>query len=185
MPKCWFLLLRLWLRVDGCMVRLRETRLFCRWAPRSAQGSAAGFSSSQMLAAGGWRRQSPGVPATQLLCSTQHGMATLQCRQQPLQHVWTQGKHAQSAVGRESMFLHSIPDCAAGTTCPTGPPRSCVRSSTLRGRLASCALRVRAGPKNSPSAGAHSHRGACKRTGWTARAAPRGCQGFALCASNI
>ncbi|GAX85526.1 hypothetical protein CEUSTIGMA_g12942.t1 [Chlamydomonas eustigma] len=30
MPKCWFVLLRLWIRVDGCMVRLRETRLFCR-----------------------------------------------------------------------------------------------------------------------------------------------------------
>ena len=30
MPKCWFVLLRLWVRVDGSMVRLRETRLFCR-----------------------------------------------------------------------------------------------------------------------------------------------------------
>ena len=32
MPKCWLLLLRLWIRVDGSMVRLRETRLFCRCA---------------------------------------------------------------------------------------------------------------------------------------------------------
>ena len=31
MPKCWFVLMRLWIRVDGSMVRLRETRLFCRW----------------------------------------------------------------------------------------------------------------------------------------------------------
>ncbi|GFH21631.1 uncharacterized protein HaLaN_18979 [Haematococcus lacustris] len=30
MPRAWLLLLRFWLRVDGCMVRLRETRLFCR-----------------------------------------------------------------------------------------------------------------------------------------------------------
>ena len=30
MPKAWLLLLRFWLRVDGSMVRLRETRLFCR-----------------------------------------------------------------------------------------------------------------------------------------------------------
>lgn len=30
MPRCWFVLLRFWLRVDGCMVRMRETRLFCR-----------------------------------------------------------------------------------------------------------------------------------------------------------
>mmetsp|Transcript_6371 Transcript_6371/g.14150 ORF Transcript_6371/g.14150 Transcript_6371/m.14150 type:complete len:312 (-) Transcript_6371:336-1271(-) len=30
MPKCWFVLLRLWIRVDGSLVRLRETRLFCR-----------------------------------------------------------------------------------------------------------------------------------------------------------
>lgn len=31
MPRCWLVLLRLWVRVDGSMVRLRETRLFCRW----------------------------------------------------------------------------------------------------------------------------------------------------------
>jgi hypothetical protein len=30
MPRCWFVLLRLWLKVDGSMARLRETRLFCR-----------------------------------------------------------------------------------------------------------------------------------------------------------
>lgn len=30
MPRAWLLLLRFWLRVDGCMVRLRETRIFCR-----------------------------------------------------------------------------------------------------------------------------------------------------------
>jgi type 2A phosphatase activator TIP41 len=30
MPRCWLVLLRFWLRVDGTMVRLRETRLFCR-----------------------------------------------------------------------------------------------------------------------------------------------------------
>ncbi|EFJ46348.1 hypothetical protein VOLCADRAFT_93190 [Volvox carteri f. nagariensis] len=30
MPRCWLVLLRLWVRVDGSMVRLRETRLFCR-----------------------------------------------------------------------------------------------------------------------------------------------------------
>lgn len=30
MPKCWLVLLRFFLRVDGCLVRLRETRLFCR-----------------------------------------------------------------------------------------------------------------------------------------------------------
>jgi type 2A phosphatase activator TIP41 len=32
MPRCWLVLLRFWLRVDGCLVRLRETRFFCRWA---------------------------------------------------------------------------------------------------------------------------------------------------------
>ncbi|GIL82295.1 hypothetical protein Vretimale_7260 [Volvox reticuliferus] len=30
MPRCWLVLLRLWIRVDGSLVRLRETRLFCR-----------------------------------------------------------------------------------------------------------------------------------------------------------
>ena len=29
MPKCWFVLLRFWLRVDNTLVRLREARLFC------------------------------------------------------------------------------------------------------------------------------------------------------------
>lgn len=29
MPRCWFVLARLWLRVDDTLVRLREHRLFC------------------------------------------------------------------------------------------------------------------------------------------------------------
>ncbi|KAH9301510.1 hypothetical protein KI387_013093, partial [Taxus chinensis] len=29
MPTCWFLLLRFWLRVDGVLMRLRDTRMFC------------------------------------------------------------------------------------------------------------------------------------------------------------
>ena len=32
MPKCWFVLLRFFLRVDRVMVRLREVRYFCRFA---------------------------------------------------------------------------------------------------------------------------------------------------------
>jgi len=32
MPRAWLVLLRFFLRVDGSMVRLRETRLFCRYA---------------------------------------------------------------------------------------------------------------------------------------------------------
>lgn len=31
MPRCWLVLLRCWVRVDGSLVRLRESRLFCRW----------------------------------------------------------------------------------------------------------------------------------------------------------
>ncbi|KAL4856069.1 TIP41-like protein [Chlorella vulgaris] len=31
MPRCWYVLLRFWLRVDHVMVRLRETRLFCQF----------------------------------------------------------------------------------------------------------------------------------------------------------
>ena len=31
MPGCWFVLLRFWLRIDGLMVRLRDTRILCRW----------------------------------------------------------------------------------------------------------------------------------------------------------
>ncbi|XP_030475566.1 TIP41-like protein [Syzygium oleosum] len=29
MPSCWFLLLRFWLRVDGVLMRLRDTRMYC------------------------------------------------------------------------------------------------------------------------------------------------------------
>lgn len=29
MPRCWYVLCRLWLRVDGALVRLRESRIFC------------------------------------------------------------------------------------------------------------------------------------------------------------
>ncbi|PSC73022.1 TIP41 isoform X1 [Micractinium conductrix] len=37
MPRCWYVLLRFWLRVDHVMVRLRETRVFCRFdAPPAA-----------------------------------------------------------------------------------------------------------------------------------------------------
>ncbi|KAI4342332.1 hypothetical protein MLD38_026970 [Melastoma candidum] len=31
MPSCWFLLLRFWLRVDGVLIRLRDTRMYCRF----------------------------------------------------------------------------------------------------------------------------------------------------------
>ncbi|KAL4446807.1 hypothetical protein ABPG77_008051 [Micractinium sp. CCAP 211/92] len=31
MPRCWYVLLRFWLRVDHVMVRLRETRVFCQF----------------------------------------------------------------------------------------------------------------------------------------------------------
>lgn len=41
MPRCWFALLRFWLRVDGCLVRLRETRLMCRWEAAAAAAAAA------------------------------------------------------------------------------------------------------------------------------------------------
>eukprot|EP01018_Ginkgo_biloba_P006674 Gb_14468 [translate_table: standard] len=29
MPTCWFLLLRFWLRVDGVLMRVRDTRMYC------------------------------------------------------------------------------------------------------------------------------------------------------------
>ncbi|KAG2427198.1 hypothetical protein HXX76_010916 [Chlamydomonas incerta] len=35
MPRCWLVLLRCWVRVDGSLVRLRESRLFCRHDMRS------------------------------------------------------------------------------------------------------------------------------------------------------
>ncbi|XP_015892810.2 TIP41-like protein [Ziziphus jujuba] len=31
MPSCWFLLLRFWLRVDGVLMRLRDTRVECKF----------------------------------------------------------------------------------------------------------------------------------------------------------
>ena len=38
MPRCWYVLLRFWLRVDHVMVRLREARLFCQFDPPAASG---------------------------------------------------------------------------------------------------------------------------------------------------
>lgn len=35
MPKCWFVLLRFWLRVDGVLVRLWETRVCACFHPES------------------------------------------------------------------------------------------------------------------------------------------------------
>jgi type 2A phosphatase activator TIP41 len=32
MPRCWYVLLRFFLRVDGALVRLRETRVFCSFS---------------------------------------------------------------------------------------------------------------------------------------------------------
>lgn len=32
MPKCWLVLVRYWLRVDGMLVKLRDTRLFCAFS---------------------------------------------------------------------------------------------------------------------------------------------------------
>jgi type 2A phosphatase activator TIP41 len=29
MPKCWFILMRFWLRVDDTLIRLHEARYFC------------------------------------------------------------------------------------------------------------------------------------------------------------
>eukprot|EP00252_Welwitschia_mirabilis_P018188 TRINITY_DN40443_c0_g1_i1.p1 TRINITY_DN40443_c0_g1~~TRINITY_DN40443_c0_g1_i1.p1 ORF type:complete len:308 (-),score=61.92 TRINITY_DN40443_c0_g1_i1:223-1146(-) len=37
MPTCWFLLLRFWLRVDGVLMRVRDTRMFCSFAHGSIQ----------------------------------------------------------------------------------------------------------------------------------------------------
>lgn len=34
MPSCWFLLLRFWLRVDGVLMRLRDTRMYCAFGSR-------------------------------------------------------------------------------------------------------------------------------------------------------
>ncbi len=46
MPKCWYVLLRFFLRVDGVMVRLRETRLFCNFSGSSSDGSKSNNSGS-------------------------------------------------------------------------------------------------------------------------------------------
>ncbi|KAL3700651.1 hypothetical protein R1sor_018673 [Riccia sorocarpa] len=37
MPKCWFLLLRYWLRVDGVLMRLRDTRIFSKFGTDSSE----------------------------------------------------------------------------------------------------------------------------------------------------
>nr|QPZ44572.1 Tip41-like protein [Hemerocallis fulva] len=37
MPSCWFLLLRFWLRVDGALMRLRDTRVYCSFTDDNAK----------------------------------------------------------------------------------------------------------------------------------------------------
>lgn len=38
MPKCWYVLLRFFLRVDKVLVKLRETRIFCPFLDKTAPG---------------------------------------------------------------------------------------------------------------------------------------------------
>ena len=38
MPRCWYVLLRFFLRVDKVLVKLRETRLFCPFSTDSTVG---------------------------------------------------------------------------------------------------------------------------------------------------
>lgn len=38
MPKCWYVLLRFFLRVDKVLVRLRETRIFCPFLDKASPG---------------------------------------------------------------------------------------------------------------------------------------------------
>lgn len=38
MPKCWYVLLRFFLRVDKVLVKLRETRIFCPFRDPIAPG---------------------------------------------------------------------------------------------------------------------------------------------------
>jgi type 2A phosphatase activator TIP41 len=42
MPKCWYVLLRHWMRVDGVLLRLRETRLFHKMVGAEGAAGAAG-----------------------------------------------------------------------------------------------------------------------------------------------
>ena len=48
MPACWFVLLRFWMRVDGALLRLRDTRVFCRLKGEGGRdrGSDSGEGSS-------------------------------------------------------------------------------------------------------------------------------------------
>ena len=38
MPKCWYVLLRFFLRVDKVLVKLRETRIFCPFSDKTTAG---------------------------------------------------------------------------------------------------------------------------------------------------
>jgi len=50
MPKCWYVLLRFFLRIDGVMVRLRETRLFCHFGCSTGENTNVG---AETLSGGG------------------------------------------------------------------------------------------------------------------------------------
>ena len=53
MPRCWLALLRFFLRVDGTLVRLRETRLFCRFDAAGRAEAAAAAAAAGAAAGGG------------------------------------------------------------------------------------------------------------------------------------
>ena len=59
MPRCWFVLLRFWLRVDGVLVRLRETRLCCDFGQPERPAGTSKLCTHLMLAA---------VPCSSVLC---------------------------------------------------------------------------------------------------------------------
>ena len=37
MPRCWYVLMRFWLRVDNVLVRMRDTRMMCTFGSRQPQ----------------------------------------------------------------------------------------------------------------------------------------------------
>ncbi|KAL4573142.1 hypothetical protein LXL04_019939 [Taraxacum kok-saghyz] len=59
MPSCWFLLLRFWLRVDGALMRLRDTRVFCTFNENTVRCSPPRNPSRSLLLVNAGKRSPP------------------------------------------------------------------------------------------------------------------------------
>jgi type 2A phosphatase activator TIP41 len=73
MPRCWFVLLRFFMRVDSVMVRLREVRVFCQLDQEQQQAGANGAAGGSAAA-----RRSCDEPSVVVVREVRHQEGTFE-----------------------------------------------------------------------------------------------------------